>query len=128
MFSLCKSSFLSVFSRSPASLSSTASSAPRFFSSLSRLTGSDLESALQSVPTWTRVGNRDVIRRSFQFRDFNHAFAFMTRCALLAEKLNHHPSWHNVYNQVEIELETHDVGGLSLKDFHMAKEIDNFYN
>ncbi len=52
----------------------------------------------------------------------------MTRTALLAEKMNHHPNWSNVYNQVEIELETHDVGGLSEKDFAMAKEIDQFYN
>ncbi len=125
---LSSKSLFSTLTRSIPSSTPLSAAPLRLFSSLTRLTGSDLEAALQSVPTWTRVGNRDVIRRSFQFRDFNHAFAFMTRTALLAEKMNHHPSWHNVYNQVEIELETHDVGGLSEKDFTMAKEIDQFYN
>ena len=62
--------------------------------------------------------------RSFQFKDFSEAFAFMTRVALVAEKQNHHPEWSNVYNRVEITLRTHDADGLSIKDIELAKRID----
>lgn len=63
------------------------------------------------------------IARDFQFEDFSEAFAFMTRVAILAEKANHHPEWSNVWNRVHIALQTHDVGGLSDKDFALASEI-----
>jgi 4a-hydroxytetrahydrobiopterin dehydratase len=67
---------------------------------------------------------RDAIAKSFKFADFNAAFAFMTRVALKAEAMDHHPEWFNVYNKVDIVLSTHDAGGLSALDVEMAKFID----
>jgi len=64
------------------------------------------------------------LHREFHFKDFVEAFSFMTAVALLAEKLNHHPNWKNVYNKVTIALNTHDVDGISTKDFDLAKAID----
>ncbi|MGB1092696.1 MAG: 4a-hydroxytetrahydrobiopterin dehydratase [Oceanobacter sp.] len=63
--------------------------------------------------------------KDFRFRDFVTAFGFMSQVALLAEKANHHPEWQNVYNKVSIQLVTHDVGGLSSRDFELAEEIEN---
>jgi 4a-hydroxytetrahydrobiopterin dehydratase len=80
--------------------------------------------ALRALPLWQDVPGRDAITRQFKFVDFNAAFAFMARVALLAEKMDHHPEWSNVYNKVEILLSTHDAGGLSLKDVALAKVID----
>jgi 4a-hydroxytetrahydrobiopterin dehydratase len=75
---------------------------------------------------WKQENNR--LKCSFQFADFSEAFAFMTRVALLAEKMNHHPDWRNVYNKVEITLCTHDAGDVvTLKDEKMAKAIDEIY-
>lgn len=72
---------------------------------------------------WIEENNR--LKRKFTFRDFQEAFAFMTRVAFLAEKLDHHPNWSNVYNTVEIELTTHDAGNVvTEKDRKLAKEID----
>lgn len=72
---------------------------------------------------WKEENNR--LKRNFKFRDFTEAFAFMTRVAFIAEKLNHHPAWSNVYNTVEIELTTHDAGGtITAKDREMAAAID----
>jgi 4a-hydroxytetrahydrobiopterin dehydratase len=82
--------------------------------------------ALKDLPEWREVDGRDAIARKFQFRDFNQAFAFMTRAALLAEKMDHHPEWFNVYNKVEITLSTHDAGGVTEKDIAMAKEMDGY--
>lgn len=65
-----------------------------------------------------------VIEREFIFKDFTQAFAFMNSVALIAEKLNHHPNWSNVYNKVMIALSTHDAGGLTELDFTFAKEVD----
>lgn len=81
-----------------------------------------IAAALPGVPGWTRTG--DGIERVYKFADFTHAFAFMARVALLAEKADHHPEWSNVYNRVEIRLTTHDAGGLSAKDFALAGAID----
>ena len=81
-----------------------------------------LESFLLQHPQWQI--KQEKLYRSFRFKDFNQAFAFMTRVALLAEKLNHHPEWFNVYNRVEIELTTHDAGGISEKDIEMAGAIN----
>ena len=67
---------------------------------------------------------RDAIERAFKFKDFSAAWGFMTRVALIAEKLDHHPEWSNVYNKVSIVLTTHDAGGLSVRDVMMAKAID----
>ncbi len=64
------------------------------------------------------------IHRSFVFRDFSEAFAFLTRVALISEKLNHHPDWSGVYNRVSLKLRTHDAGGITEKDFNFAGEVD----
>jgi 4a-hydroxytetrahydrobiopterin dehydratase len=71
------------------------------------------------------VEGRDAIKKQFLFEDFNQAFGFMTRVALKAETMNHHPEWFNVYNKVDITLSTHDVGGLSDKDVTLATFIDS---
>ncbi len=82
--------------------------------------------ALASLPEWHMVEGRDAIARTFKFADFNRAFAFMTRAALLAEKLDHHPEWFNVYNKVEVTLSTHDAGGVTHKDIEMAKAMEEY--
>ena len=76
------------------------------------------------LPEWRMVPGRDAIQRKFRFRDFNQAWGFMTRVALLAEAQDHHPEWSNVYNRVEITLTTHDAGGLSARDVKLARAID----
>ena len=76
------------------------------------------------LPEWTMVEGRDALMRRFRFRDFNAAFGFMTRVALLAEKHDHHPEWSNVYNRVEVVLTTHDADGLSARDLRLARAID----
>lgn len=73
---------------------------------------------------WAEQNNR--LKKSFKFRDFSEAFAFMTRVALIAEKMDHHPYWTNVYNTVNIELSTHDAGDVVTdKDWKLAKAIDS---
>jgi 4a-hydroxytetrahydrobiopterin dehydratase len=84
------------------------------------------ETALKELPAWREVPGRDVIARKFEFRDFNEAFGFMTRVALLAERMDHHPEWMNVYKTVDVRLTTHDAGGLTEKDIRMAKAIDAY--
>ncbi|WP_323784173.1 4a-hydroxytetrahydrobiopterin dehydratase [Thalassovita sp.] len=73
---------------------------------------------------WAMVEGRDAITKTFDFDDFTGAFAFMTRCALWAEKWGHHPEWNNVYNRVQVTLSTHDVGGLSAQDAKLARKMD----
>ena len=90
----------------------------------SKLTGKARSDALASLKDWKEVPGRDAIQRSLTFADFNHAWGFMTKVALAAEKADHHPEWSNVYNKVEITLSTHDAGGLSDKDVALAKFID----
>jgi len=80
--------------------------------------------ALSGLPGWSLADDGKSISRSFRFRDFGEAFAFMTRVALAAEKLDHHPDWTNVYNAVDIRLNTHDAGGLTELDFKLARTID----
>ena len=83
------------------------------------------EAALKELPGWARVeGDRDAIQRTFKFKDFNAAFGFMTRVALMADKMDHHPEWSNVYNRVEVLLTTHDAGGVTDRDIRMARFID----
>lgn len=77
---------------------------------------------------WLMVANRDAITRSYQFKDFKEAFAFMTQCALMAERMNHHPEWFNVWNRVEVTLSTHDAGGLTKLDLDLARSMDRFAN
>jgi 4a-hydroxytetrahydrobiopterin dehydratase len=76
------------------------------------------------LPEWRPAEGRDAIVRSFRFPDFNAAWGFMCRVALLAEKMDHHPEWSNTYNRVEILLATHDAGGLSRRDVALAQAID----
>ncbi|MEL6363239.1 MAG: 4a-hydroxytetrahydrobiopterin dehydratase [Pseudomonadota bacterium] len=73
---------------------------------------------------WTPVEGKDAAAKTFQFADFNEAFGFMTRIAIMADKLDHHPEWFNVYNRVEITLTTHDAGGLSKRDVQLAEFIE----
>ena len=90
-----------------------------------RLTEAERAEMGTAIPQWTPALDKDVIRREFKFADFNAAWGFMTRVALLAEKLDHHPDWSNVWNTVRIELTTHDTGGLSDNDVKLAKAIDS---
>jgi 4a-hydroxytetrahydrobiopterin dehydratase len=79
---------------------------------------------LASLPNWTVDAAGKSIHRTLKFADFNEAWGFMTRVALLAESQNHHPNWSNVWNTVDITLSTHDAGGLTDKDVTLAKAID----
>ena len=81
---------------------------------------------LREFPEWREVEGRDAIARLFQFKDFNQAFGFMARVALLAEKLDHHPEWFNVYNRIEVTLSTHDAGGVTEKDVAMARAMEEY--
>jgi 4a-hydroxytetrahydrobiopterin dehydratase len=89
-----------------------------------KLTTAERREALAALSGWQEVAGRDAITRSFKFTDFNQAFGFMSRVALMAEKLDHHPEWSNVYNRLEITLSTHDAGGVSARDVTLAKFID----
>ena len=81
--------------------------------------------ALKRLPGWTAAAaGRDAISRSYRFADFNTAFGFMARVAMMAEKLDHHPEWFNVYNRVEVTLATHDAGGVTELDVTLAAFID----
>ena len=90
---------------------------------MDKLTGAERNAALTRLPDWTLVSGRDAITKSFKFKDFNEAWGFMSKVALLAEKLDHHPEWSNVWNRVEITLSTHDAGGLSQRDIALADAI-----
>ena len=89
-----------------------------------RFTDAERAEALASLPGWDLVEGRDAIRRRFRFSGFGEAFGFMTRVALIAEKMDHHPEWSNVYDRVEIVLSTHDAGGLTSLDIALARAID----
>jgi 4a-hydroxytetrahydrobiopterin dehydratase len=78
--------------------------------------------ALGKLPGWTK--DRNAIRKTYRFADFNEAWGFMSRTALIAEQMNHHPEWLNIYNRVEITLTTHDAGGLSALDVDLANHMD----
>jgi 4a-hydroxytetrahydrobiopterin dehydratase len=81
--------------------------------------------ALKDLPGWAAgEGARDEIRRSYRFGDFNAAFGFMTRVALMADKLDHHPEWFNVYNRVDVTLSTHDADGVTALDVQLASFMD----
>ena len=91
---------------------------------IARLTDDERSAAMQDLPCWTLRDDGLAISRELKFADFNEAFGFMTRVALHADKVDHHPEWSNVYNRVAITLTTHDAGGLSERDLEMAKFID----
>ncbi|MBI1330123.1 MAG: 4a-hydroxytetrahydrobiopterin dehydratase [Alphaproteobacteria bacterium] len=82
--------------------------------------------AMKELPQWQDIEGRDAIRRVFTFKDFNQAFGFMARVALLAEKMDHHPEWFNVYNKVDVTLSTHDASGITQNDIAMAKAMDGY--
>ena len=82
--------------------------------------------ALKKLSHWKPVMGRDAITRKFEFKNFSEAFAFMTRAALLAEKMDHHPEWFNVYNKVEVTLSTHDAGGVTQNDIDLAAAMDSY--
>jgi 4a-hydroxytetrahydrobiopterin dehydratase len=82
------------------------------------------KAALKELPGWVEVEGRPAIGRSFVFKDFNEAFGFMTRVALVAEKSDHHPEWRNVYKTVEVVLATHDAGGVTALDIALAKVMN----
>lgn len=88
------------------------------------LSEEDRADALDTLDSWDYDEARDALTQSFTFADFSEAFAFMTRVALLAEKMDHHPEWKNVWNRVDILLTTHDAGGLSTRDIGMAEAIE----
>ena len=88
------------------------------------LSDDERRAALDRVPQWQPVEGRDAITRSFRFADFNAAFGFMARVALVAEKMDHHPEWSNVYRTVTVTLSTHDAAGLTALDIALAEAID----
>lgn len=90
----------------------------------SRLTAEERKAALAKLTGWNEAAGRDAITKKFVFRNFSEAFGFMTRAALAAEKLDHHPEWSNVYKTVEVTLSTHDVGGLTELDLQLAEKMD----
>ena len=91
---------------------------------IEKLDRAELNAALVGLPGWQRLSGRDAIARSFKFKNFRQAFAFMAEVALLAEKADHHPEWTNVYNRLDIVLTTHEAGGISERDIALAGEIE----
>ena len=89
-----------------------------------KLDGAARRAALAELASWRPVDDRDAISRALRFKDFNEAWGFMARVALMAERMDHHPEWVNVYNRVEITLSTHDCDGLSERDVKLARFID----
>jgi 4a-hydroxytetrahydrobiopterin dehydratase len=89
-----------------------------------RLVGAARHTALHTLHGWSEVEDRDAIRKSYHFSDFSEAWSFLSRVALAAEKMDHHPEIFNVYNRAEIILSTHDAGGLSERDIRLAQIID----
>jgi 4a-hydroxytetrahydrobiopterin dehydratase len=92
-----------------------------------KLTGPARADSLRRLNGWSEVPGRDAISRKFVFKDFNQAFGFMTRAALIAEKMDHHPEWFNVYKNVEVTLSTHDAGGVTELDIKLAAEMDKLF-
>ena len=90
-----------------------------------KLEGAARAAALQELAAWEGVAGRDAISRSYRFKDFSEAWGFMTRVALVAERMDHHPEWFNVYNRVEVTLSTHDAGGLTRLDVELARAMDS---
>lgn len=91
-----------------------------------KLQGDARSSALADLPGWQEVEGRDAITKSYRFKSFNEAWGFMSRVAMAAEKMDHHPEWFNVYNLVEVTLSTHDAGGLTEQDVKLAQKMERF--
>ena len=94
--------------------------------SRAKLTPEARQAALAKLPGWGDVAGRDAIAKKYVFKDFNAAFGFMARVALVAEKMDHHPEWFNVYKTVEITLSTHDAGGVTELDIKLAEAMERF--
>ena len=98
---------------------------------LKKLSSNEIEDSLVKLNRNKSVSwylESDKLTKTFKFDDFNLAFGFMTMCAIYAEKINHHPEWSNVYSTVNVQLSTHDVSGISYKDFELADKMDYFEN
>lgn len=93
---------------------------------MKKLDRAERAEAFKSLPEWSETQGRDAIAKTFKFKDFSEAFAFMTRVALKAEQMDHHPEWSNVYNRVEVVLTTHDANGLTQRDIDLARAMDAF--
>lgn len=91
---------------------------------IERIDEAVLTAALNELPGWQRLSGRDAIAKSFRFKNFRQAFAFMSEIALLAEKADHHPEWTNVYNRLDIVLTTHEASGVSERDLALARQIE----
>jgi 4a-hydroxytetrahydrobiopterin dehydratase len=89
-----------------------------------KLTSEARKAALGKLANWSDVSGRDAITRKFTFKNFREAFAFMTKVAEVAEEMNHHPEWFNVYKTVEVTLSTHDAGGVTELDLKLAEAIN----
>jgi 4a-hydroxytetrahydrobiopterin dehydratase len=89
-----------------------------------KLNEEDRKDLLDELDGWSDVDGRDAIFKSFKFESFREAFGFMTRAAMVANEMNHHPEWLNVYNRVDVTLTTHDAGGVSLRDVELAMFMD----
>lgn len=91
-----------------------------------KLSDNAIRERLAVLPGWMLAKDGGAIVKTFQFKNFSQAWAFMSRVALLAEKMNHHPEWFNVYNRVEVTLNTHDAGGITDLDLTMAEKMEKF--
>ena len=91
---------------------------------MTKLTETEIRQALTLLPGWDVKNEK--LHREYKFADFVHAFGFMATSAIAIEKMNHHPEWFNVYNRVTVDLTTHDAGGISAKDFELARLLDAF--
>jgi 4a-hydroxytetrahydrobiopterin dehydratase len=89
-----------------------------------QLTQAQRDAAMANLPGWQLAEGRDAIRKTFVFNDFNQAFGFMARAALVAEKMDHHPEWSNVFKTVDVTLSSHDAGGLTERDIKLAEAMD----
>lgn len=92
---------------------------------ISKLNSEERAAQLGRLKSWQTVVGRDAIERHLEFADFNEAFGFMTRVAIKAQEMNHHPEWFNVYNNVRITLSTHEVNGVTERDIELARFIDD---
>ena len=90
-----------------------------------KLSQDDISQALSQLDGWQQVDGREAIRKSYQFANFIEAFGFMSRCALIAEKMDHHPEWSNVYKTVDVTLTTHSAGGITQLDIKLAQQMDS---
>lgn len=90
-----------------------------------KLTSEERATQIDALHGWQAAAGRDAIQRQFEFADFNEAFGFMTRVAIKAQEMDHHPEWFNVYNKVEITLSTHEANGLTERDIELATFIDS---